>query len=211
MVHGRWMVALGLGLGLGALEASAIELTLEPASAVVNSGSGMDVAIVIRGLGSGVAPSLGAFDLNVSYDVGILAFTSVTWGDPILGNQLGLILGSADGLALNAAAGVVNLFSISLESTLDLETFQADAFTLGSLHFAALSPGVSSLTLSDVILGDAIGDALVADAIGGGSVRVVSTVPEGGMHYPGAFLVAMSAGCAWVRRGRRLAGDSAGH
>jgi hypothetical protein len=44
--------------------------------------------IFISGLGDGTAPSLSTFDLDISFDPTILAFSTAVFGDPILGDQL---------------------------------------------------------------------------------------------------------------------------
>jgi hypothetical protein len=204
-----WIAVAVLAAATAALPAAhAIELTLQPASTSVAPGAGVDVSLVISGLGTGGAPSLGGFDLNLSFDPGVLTYGSVTFGDPLLGNQLGLGFPSVDAESADTGLGLLNLFSVSLDSVADLEDLQADSFVLASVHFTALGNGLSALTFSDVLLTDALGDTLSLDAIRGGSVRVgVSTVPDGGLSYPGTFLMAFGAGCAWVRQRRNRSSE----
>ena len=59
-----FMVLLGL-LHMGA--ASAISLEAIPSSATISLGDSVDVEILIGGLGDGSAPSLGAYDIDLTY------------------------------------------------------------------------------------------------------------------------------------------------
>jgi hypothetical protein len=160
---------------LVALPLHAITISLNPATQTVTAGSSLDVALVISGLGSGAAPSLGTFDLDLSFNSSILGFTGAVFGDPGLGDQLDLSgLGSLS--IATPGAGSVNLFELSFDAAADLDALQADSFTLATLSFSALSAGTSPLGITLNALGDANGDPLTAD-LAGGSISVGS-VPE---------------------------------
>lgn len=200
-----WLAALAVVAGMAMPSANAIQLSVQPGFINVAPGAGVDVSLVISGLGDGVAPALGAFDLNLAFDTSVLTYDSVTFGDSGLGNQLALNVPSVDGDSFDAGLGVLNLFSVSLDSVSDLESLQAGSFVLASLHFTASGLGLSGLTLSDIILSDAVGADLIADTIRGGSVEVTrgtATVPDAGMVFPGVFLLAFGAGCSWIRQRR---------
>ncbi len=153
--------------------------------------------IVISDLVSGGAPSISAFDLDVSFDESILAFDSVTFGDAILGDQLDLwMLGSVNGSS--HSVGSVNIFELSFDLAVDLEDFQADEFTIASFSFSTLSTGTSGLGLSVNSIGDSWGISLITDTINLNSANVtVAPVPE-----PATFLLfgAGVAGLATFRR-----------
>lgn len=155
-----------------------ISLSLTPRTQTITAGSLVTMDLRIDGLGSGVAPSLGTYDLDVTFNPSILSFISATFGDGVLGNQLDLS-GLGNVSALTPSTGVVNLFELSLDTAGDLNTLQADAFVLASLSFSGLSGGTSPLGLSVNVLGDADGAPLAASLSTGSVVVTPSTaIPE---------------------------------
>jgi hypothetical protein len=146
----------------------AITIAFNPLSQVVSVGSPANVDLEISGLGNGVAPSLGTFDLNVDFNPAILGLSTVTFG-----NQLD-ILGLGSIQSVTSGTGTVNLLEISLDSPDDLNALQADTFVLAYLTFDTLEVGTSPLSLSITALGDASGNPLIADVQGGS----ISAVPE---------------------------------
>ena len=140
--------------------------------------------------------SLGAFDLDISFDPSILSFSSVTFGDPVLGDQLDIFgLGSVTGSDASTP-GIFNLFEFSLDDPLDLENLQAGSFILATLTFDTLTSGTSPLSLSVNAIGDAYGDPFSVDLVNG-RINVIG-VPEP------ATLILMGSGLAglglWRRR-----------
>ena len=121
--------------------------------------------------------TLGTFDLDISFDPTILSFSSVAFGDPILGDQLDFGSGFGSIYApTDFGGGLVNLFGLSTDLPEVLDANQAGSFILASLTFDTLSPGTSPLGLSVNALGDAMGDPLPADLVSG-SINVTG-VPE---------------------------------
>ena len=170
------MLATVLGFQAGPALATAIIPTLEilPASQDVPVGDSVEVAITISYLGDFVAPSLGVFDLDLAFDSAVLAFSAVTFGDPVLGDQLDLFgFGSITAFD-DTVPGVVNVFELSLDLPSDLDTLQPGSFTLATLSFDTLALGVSALDISIIALGDSLGDSLDANVVGG----AVNVVPE---------------------------------
>jgi len=97
-----------------------------------------------------------------------------------LGDQLGLFgLGSL--MSTTTGTGSVELFGLSFDGVDDLNNLQAPDFILATLTYDAIGAGISPLTFSAVLLGDALDDALTA-ATSDGSVTVervgASPVPE---------------------------------
>ena len=151
----------------------AILIGFDPVSQSVPVGDPTDVALVISGLGDGSAPSLGIFDVDISFDSTILDFNSVAFGDPLLGDQLDL-LGFGSITFFTPGLGSVNLFELSLDDLFTLDSMQAGSFTLATLTFNTLAVGTSSLDISINSLGDASGFSLDADLQSGS----ISPVPE---------------------------------
>ena len=165
----HFLLALAAGL-IFTGQAQAILLEFDPAIQDVTLGSSVDVDLVISGLGDGIAPSVGSFDLDISFDESILGLTFVAFG-----NELDLFgLGSIRGVS--GESGSVNLFEISLDSPSDLDTFQPGSFTLATLTFDAIAAGTSSLGISTLILADSLGSPLIADTATGSIA--VRRVPE---------------------------------
>jgi len=163
-------LALMPGLGL----ANQIQLSFIPGSQTVFAGSTMQVAVGISLLNIGGPPSLGAYDLSVLFDPSLFSYSSVAFGDPVLGDQLDLF-GLGNIQSSTPGTGSVNLFELSLDSASDIDALQAGDFTLFTLSFLALSPGTSPLSMSVNALSDAIG-APISFAAGDGSASAVNDV-----------------------------------
>lgn len=154
--------------------ASAVTLEVQPSAPVVGLGGSVTIDIVIDGLGNLSAPSLGAFDLDLTFDNSLFSFNSATFGDPVLGNQLDLFgFGSINGATPGASA--VNLFEVSLDFVSDLDTLQAGSFTLASLVFDAspVNVGLGFFGLTDIVLSDSLGGPLDVSEVTGAHVQVV--------------------------------------
>jgi len=160
---------------------NAITIGFDPVTQDVTLGDQALIDLfILLDLGDGIASSLGVFDLDISYNSDILAFDSLTFGDPVLGDQLDLWgLGSLTSTN-SSITGTVNLFELSRDHSFDLEDFQADSFTLATLTFDTLAVGTSFLDIFTNSLSDAWGDPLIATTESG-SINVTSApVPEPG-------------------------------
>lgn len=194
---------LGAFLALAGSSAQAISIGFEPLTSDVDLGSLFMVELRISGLDDGAAPSLSTFDVDIAFDsaiIGLSGIDMVTFGDPLLGDQLDLSgFGSLTGVAISS--GSVNLFELSFDLPEDLDFFQADSFTLASITFSALGVGSTALDLSINVLGDSLGDLLTADTISNGTVRVTSSVPEpSSMFLLGSGLVAFVGTRRWFKK-----------
>jgi hypothetical protein len=156
----------------------AVTLGLDPPAQSVSVGEQVEVALVIAGLGAAVPPSLGTFDIDVTFDATVLSLNDVAYGDPALGDQLDL-LGLGSVTATGPGAGSVSLFELSIDPIAELNDLQADAFTLAVLTFGAVGPGSSGLNLAVNALGDAEGASLLTAVTEIGSASVQVTGPVG--------------------------------
>jgi hypothetical protein len=171
-VRGLIGVAALLALGVGG-NASAALVSFSPSSPTVGVGGSVAVDVVISGLHDKGAPSVGVFDLDVSFDPVILSFTGVTFGSGLDPSGSGSFQDvTYDG------AGMVNVFELSYGSVDELTDLQAGAFTLFTLSFQGAAVGSSALELAINSLGDAAGEDLDSRLESGSlTVTNVSEVP----------------------------------
>ncbi|MGH7392263.1 MAG: hypothetical protein ACREM3_22815 [Candidatus Rokuibacteriota bacterium] len=176
----RFGLVVALGGLLEVTPALAVSLGFVPASQTAGVGESVSVDVVVSDLGAGSAPSLGAFDLDVSFDPLILAPTSVTFG-PFLGDE-GLVEALT---SFTLLPGVVDLAEVSFLLPAELDALQPASFTLATLFFDTLGVGTSPLTFAQALLDDAFAVRLDL-APDTGSVTVVATAP---VPFPGTLLL----------------------
>jgi hypothetical protein len=175
----RLLICTAFWLYAGSSQASTFvnpgfSLTMVSISDITQIGNSVNVQIGISGLGGNLAPSLGAYDLDLSFDPSHLAFTGAVFGDALLGNQLDLFNfgGNLSGADLTDP-GTVNFYEVSFDSVADLNDLQVNSFTLATLSFDVLDFGTSDLTLSVNAFGDAEGNDLPVTTLS----TSVTTVP----------------------------------
>jgi hypothetical protein len=170
-------------------EAVTITLTTFGASNVT-VGSAVTVKLSVSGLGNGVAPSLGSFDVDIAFDPTLISFSDVSFASP---SQLALDAGSLQDsgvIPIGANESRVDVSETSLDTPETLNDSQLDAFLLATLEFTGLSTGTATFSFAQIVLGDAEGATLPAS----GAV----VVPE-----PSGFLLAGLASAALLLRTRR--------
>lgn len=191
-------------LGAVNLKADSVVLTVVPGSSTVNVGSKVSVQVEISGLQGDApnGPSLGGYEFLFSYNSADLGDPVVTFGDPILGDELALdstpsitCIGTACGASTDFP---LEIGEVSLNSIAQLNGGQAADFTLATITFTALSKGTSSLDLSDVTLADENGNALALGETVDSSIIVGSTPePRAGVLLLAAGLIAIFARRRW--------------
>jgi hypothetical protein len=187
--------------------APAVLIEVVPSAQEAGEGDTIQVRLAISALGDQSPPSLSTFDLDVAFAPGVLALLAVSFGDPVLGDQLDLLGLGSEALA-TAGTGTVNLFELSLDTADDLNTLQAGAFVLATLTFEAVGEGSSTLALTVNALGDADGQSLETE-LSPGTVRVTSDgVP---VPAPAAALLVglglLALGARSMRTARRQDGS----
>jgi hypothetical protein len=153
---------------------SVLAVTLEflPASQMIGLGQSATVDVIISGLAAVGPPSVGVFDLDVTFNPAILSSTGVRFGDllgkPVLGEAL---------TTSSSARGVIDLAAVSLLSPEELNALQPARFSLASLDFSSLREGTSPLSFSQALMADAFGGILETTA-SGGIVNVAAPEPS---------------------------------
>jgi hypothetical protein len=160
----RWIVGLSIGLInlLLPSNSKAISLYFSPSSATTFLGNPVSMDIFINGLGEQQPPSLGAFDIDISFDNTILSFNQAQFGTQLdLGN-----FGSIQNTN-TPTVNTINIAELSLEESSLLNTTQPASFRLATLTFNTLSVGMSTLNFSRFILSDAEGSPLLVSTTNG--------------------------------------------
>ena len=152
---------VALMFGSVAVANANIMLWLDPSvQSPVSAGDDISLKIMISGLGDNSPLSLGAFDLDVSFDSSVLSFSGYTLFDE-LGN-VGLF--EADDFSFGEyAPGAINLYEVSYLFDFELDSLQPGMFALAELffHVDVLNSGESTfLSLFANSLTDAIGRTL---------------------------------------------------
>jgi len=162
---------------------AAISLNLEPSSYHLSVRSPFTVNLVVNGLGDHTAPSLSAFDVDVSFDALLFSLGTVTFG-PGLGD---LFMDEAMAALNSSTPGTVNLSEFSMLEVNSsncffctgpyLEDLQTSTLTLASLSFTAVQSGTGSFGLAVNSFADGFGDPLIAGLSAIPSVSVPNPDP----------------------------------
>lgn len=152
-------------------QAVAVSLSLNPSNQNVLPGGFALVTVNVSGLTAGGPPSLGAFDLDVSFNTNVLNFQSASFG-PFLGN---VGMGEALANVNTSIPGIVDTDEVSLLLATELDALQPASFPLAALLFSGSlnNTGVSPLGFTQVVLSDAAGNVLPVSTISGATVNVV--------------------------------------
>ena len=137
----------------GVLYGDTVALHLMPASQLVSAGQSVFTDVRITGLGT--PPSVGAFDLAVSYDAGLLSFAAVSFS-PLLGDVS--LSEALTGFSLSP--GIVEFAEVSLLTPAQLDALQSPNFMLTTLSFQALESGTATFSFASGVVDDAFGDKL---------------------------------------------------
>ena len=140
-------------------------LSLQPDTTKIGVGDLVSVDIIVDGLES---IDLAAFSFHLNYDSAVLGFDSYT-----LGSELTADPDWEDWSDGDNGSGITELAG---QSYSDDFLAQSDSFILATITFKALAFGESSLTLTDILLGDELGDPISSSATGS-LISVENPVP----------------------------------
>jgi hypothetical protein len=146
--------------------ASAVILSLLPASQTASSGDSVSLDLVIDGLGNFAPDSVGDFDVDISYDMTKLTFDSYNLGgflgDAVIWEAVDLSSGDWD------LDGVINIGELSLLDANNtsgpsdygpfLDDIQPSSFTLATLDFTVNYLAEGSSTIVGIETVSALGD-----------------------------------------------------
>lgn len=137
-------------------------ISLEPASQIGMPGDTVFLDLTISGLGDGTAPTLGAFDIDLSFDDAALDFVGGMFGSG-LNDPLDPFTSFVQ--SLTSGVGTINLAEVSLLVTpmgdpTPLDLYQPDSFILATLEFMVVDLDPGSFTVVD------FGDYLLGDGFG---------------------------------------------
>jgi hypothetical protein len=148
-------------------------LHLQASSSSAHVGDAFTVEVRIAGVADLAAPSVGVYDLDLTFDAALVAPGAVTFGVGLDVLGLGSIRAAAPGV------GVVNLFELSLDTVDDLNALQAGEFVLAIVGFTALADGLNTFDLLINSLGDAEGVAIPDVSVTTAQVQIRQTnLPE---------------------------------
>ncbi|BCL35090.1 cohesin domain-containing protein [Nostoc sp. MS1] len=196
-----WSITLGCSLLSPAIvipTAQAVSLELIPAVQTVKVGDSLEVDVRISGLGDFQAPSMSGFALGLSFDPSLLKFKSLSFGDRLLGNLVGLSPETTFS-DFQTNGGLVSFSQVSLDDEFSLNKAQPASFILGTVSFTAVRAGNSLLSLSfnDDSFIDEQGNPLLLSTIPKGASITINNgstqVPEPNFNWLALGLVALGA------------------
>jgi hypothetical protein len=171
----KGFAALALACLLSPAQGAVLEMFL-PAVQSVQVGGQFQVQIQVSGLGDLVAPALYGYDIGVAFEPSAIALKSVAFGDPALGDQLGLLVSPITSFD-SSHSGLVFLHEEQGAPVTGLEDMQLGSFVLATLTFEATSPGTSNLGVVSAALIDGQGSEIPLD-FGPPAASVTAAVPE---------------------------------
>jgi hypothetical protein len=150
-LRNSWVVAAMAAAAFCTQAAQGASISVTPASQTVNQGDPVSVDITVGGLGNGVAPALGAFDLIINFNPAVVALGpagvsfSSRLGDPTNSGQ-------TEVLPTNLIfPGELEIDETSLLTAAQLFALQSSAtgdFVVATINFDTIASGTSTLSVT---------------------------------------------------------------
>ncbi len=196
----------GAALLMASTLAGAASLSLQPGTQIVTPGLAFSVDLQVSGVGSPGPGSIGDFDLEISFDPGVLALQSYSLAG-FLGD-IGQFEASDYSLV---QSGKIQLSQVSFLATATLNALQPTSFKLATMNFMAATvtpPGGSPVSITKLwVLGLATGQALPVNDVTL-SNATVTVVPEPSTY---ALILAGLALIGATARRRRSGSETGRH
>lgn len=178
-----------VGLSAPGISLATPIISIDPATSLGSIGDVITIDILWDG--SADPEYLGAWDVDIAFDPGILSFSGATFGFGV--DSFGCIPGlSCD--ALVSGPGLLDLFEFSFDDAFTLMANQdglGNMFVMASLSFNAIANGTSSLAFTGPLLtfGDELGNRIFP-VLNGGRVCIG---PNGCIDVPEPAGIALFA------------------
>jgi len=151
---------------------------LDPSLQDAETGDSVQVTLYASGLGDGVPPSLGAFEVDLTYDDAVLSLTSFT----ALNNLGDIGLFEAIDTSIGDFGGTIGLAVTSLLFPFELDPLQGETVALVDLFFSVDNLGADEHTVvgfGQTVLGfDGGGDRFLDTSTQNAIIGTVAQVPE---------------------------------
>lgn len=190
-----------LAVTLLANVASAAVIEVTSSDDLVNPGESFDITVAISGLGDGVPPSLGTYDLSLVFDPAVFELST---GTLMVSDFLGDEGGGEALVTITEGPSDVDVVVVSLLTPAQLTGLQGDSFELFTATFTGVGFGDG---IFDVVangpLGDKNGtviplDEVIPVIVPGGTILDIPTAGTVGLTLMAALL--LGAGFLLVRR-----------
>lgn len=131
----------------------------------------VSVKIMVDGLGDGIGLSLGAFDINIAFDMSALSFAGYNLFDDL--GDLNFFEAVDDSLG-DLGGGIVNIEESSYISNEDLWEFQPPSFAIAELFFTVVTaPSISQISVDGAVFFDVNGDLINITGVNNTSITAV--------------------------------------
>jgi hypothetical protein len=151
------VATIATGTLLATVPARAITVSVTPATQTIGVGGTASVDIVV----SGLTDPVGGFSFTLGFSSALLS------GDGFVNDPAGTMGLEPLDLSGGFTGGSLDVFFVAdfFEDEASLSLAQGASFTLATITFGGLSPGLSALTLSNIVLSNSDGEETLAEVV----------------------------------------------